>query len=249
MNDAMARKLFDTFIHRVTDLMKLHTRPFVAIMAGAEIGTGTFIERAGTKALTCAHVAAFNPDAHYVDPTGSTVIHPGIWCTELDHTVDAAFAPIADGEWNKIAARARQLSMARFAQRHEPVASELLFFRGIAGENAPYVGSFGARAILSGYCSQEKQGSGDSNIFEMLWKPGGATVTAGTSEEARNQVMYDDPAGFSGSLVWNTRFVESGCDLTKWTPDDAVVTGLLRRYDEATGTLLAWRVEHLLAWL
>jgi hypothetical protein len=34
-----------------------------------------------------------------------------------------------------------------------------------------------------------------------------------------------------------------------WRPEDAAVTGLLRRYDASTGTLLAWRVEHLLAWL
>jgi hypothetical protein len=35
----------------------------------------------------------------------------------------------------------------------------------------------------------------------------------------------------------------------QWTPDDAVVTGLLRRWDTGTKTLLVFRVEHLRAFL
>jgi hypothetical protein len=66
---------------------------------------------------------------------------------------------------------------------------------------------------------------------------------------SKERVRYDDPEGFSGSLVWNTRFVELGCDLSAWRPHEAVVTGLLRRWDTSTRTLLTWRVEHLLAWL
>ena len=74
-------------------------------------------------------------------------------------------------------------------------------------------------------------------------------ITSGTSDEVRCRVKYNNPAGFSGSLVWNTRFVELGCDFQKWCPNEAVVTGLLRRFDEDTNTLLVWRVEHLHGWL
>jgi hypothetical protein len=83
----------------------------------------------------------------------------------------------------------------------------------------------------------------------VLWDPTQITKTSRTSEEVCDRVKHDHPGGFSGSLVWNTRFVEHGCDLSRWRPSDAVVTGLLRRYDVGTGTLLVWRVEHLLNWL
>jgi hypothetical protein len=126
------------------------------------------------------------------------------------------------------------------AKCHSPVPNELLFFRGIAGENVAYMSGLRAEVILTGYCSQEKRHTGDAGIFEVLWDPTQITKTSGTSEEVRDRVKHDHPGGFSGSLVWNTRFVEHGCDLSRWRPIDAVVTGLLRRYDVGTGTLLAW---------
>ncbi|MBR0688548.1 hypothetical protein JQ594_21660 [Bradyrhizobium manausense] len=248
MDEQQARAMWNQLTHRVTDLMKVHTRPFVPALAGSEIGTGTFIERNEIEVLTCAHVASCAPDAHYIDDS-DTILNVGTWRTDQNPAVDAAIAPIPSGEWAKVAGRAMPLAMRRFASNHRTVAHELLFFRGLAGENTAYIGTFGAEAIVSGYCSQEKPGSGDANIFEMHWEPGAATVTMGTGLEAGSKVKYDHPAGFSGSLVWNTRFVEMGCDLAKWTPDDAMITGLLRRYDPGTKTLLAWRVEHLLAWL
>lgn len=249
MNCTSADAIWEFCKQNVTDRMKVITRPHVAIMAGTKIGTGTFIEKDGVKVLTCAHVADCQPHAHYVDDGGSTEIQPGIWCADPGPAVDAAFAPIDAGQWSKIASTAQPVSMSRFAARHDPVPDELLFFRGIAGENVAYISGLGADVILTGYCSQEIRQSGDANVFEMFWEAGKTTVTQGTDHEVRDRVKYDDPAGFSGSLVWNTRFVESGCDLGTWSPNDAVVTGLLRRYDVDAGSLLAWRVEHLLKWL
>ncbi|MFK5980952.1 MAG: hypothetical protein QM488_18930 [Rhizobiaceae bacterium] len=83
----------------------------------------------------------------------------------------------------------------------------------------------------------------------LCWNPEGTTVSSGAHRDARARVKYSNPAGFSGSLVWNNRFVELGCDFQKWSPNEAVITGLLRRFDDTTGTLLAWRVEHLHGWL
>jgi hypothetical protein len=230
----------------VADLMTIYTRPFVTILAGKEIGTGTFIEREGIKVLTCAHVAQHDPDVYFVDGYGSYQARPGVWCADPNKAVDTAFAPVVPMEWARLPRSAQPLPMSRFAERHAPVECELLFFRGIAGENATYVGPFGADVVISGYCSQEKKGTSDANIFEMLWDPLQASVTTGTETEISSKVKYVNPAGFSGSLVWNTRFVEKGCDFTKWTPRDAMVSGLVRRYDVKTKTLLGWRGEHLL---
>ncbi|MBA8845725.1 hypothetical protein FHW02_003811 [Ochrobactrum sp. RH1CCR137] len=67
--------------------------------------------------------------------------------------------------------------------------------------------------------------------------------------QARRAMMAQDSGGFSGSLVWNTRYLECVSAGREWKPEQAVVTGLLRRWDTSTKTLLAWRVEHLRAWL
>lgn len=238
----------------VTDRMKVFTRPYVAILGGGavgketEVGTGTFIEKGELGLVTCEHVARFNPAAFYLDGSGSSELKLGRWRAEPDPGKDVALAPVPATEWSHVSGRAQPLPMSKFAQRHATAERELLFFRGIAGENA-YVGSHGADGILSGYCSQEKIGTGDANIFEILWHPPSTILTSGTSSVVQNRLRYDNPAGFSGSLVWNTRFVELGCDLSSWSPSEAVVTGLLRRFDEKTNTLLAWRVEHLLSWL
>ena len=212
------------------------------------MGTGTFIEKDGVKLLTCQHVASFNPSAYFIDESGScTEVQPGMWCVEPDPSVDAAFAQMSP-RWSGLSGSAQPLPMSKFAARHTEVQHELLFFRGIAGENAR-LSAFGVDAILTGYCSQEKKDTGDANVLEMLWSPRNATVTSGTGSDVRDRFKSDNPAGFSGSLVWNTRFVERGCDLSTWNPHDAAITGLLRRFDPDTSTLLAWRVEHLLNWL
>jgi hypothetical protein len=234
---------------RVADLMKVHTRPFVPILAGAEIGTGAFIEKDGPTVLTCAHVAKHDPHAHFVDGTGNTELRLGAWRADVSVGADVACAPIDASEWNKVSGRAQLLPMSDFAKHHSPAPNELLFFRGLAGENAAYISGLGADVILTGYCSQEKMQTGDANVFEILWDPSKITKTSGTPADVRERVKHENPAGLSGSLVWNTRFVEQGCEFSRWKPDDALVTGLLRRYDADTGTLLAWRVEHLLKWI
>ena len=255
MTEEEDRARWDAMSNIVADRMKDFTRPYVNILAGetpgrhTEIGSGTFVDRAGVQLLTCEHVARLNPSAYFLDDLGSLELQPGTWRTDAAANRDVAIAPMPAAEWSKASTRAQPLPMSKFAQRHAPFEYELFFFRGIAGENADYVGSFGVNAIISGYCSQEKPGTGDDQIFEILWCPNKTSITPGTSDAARARVKYDNPAGFSGSLVWNTRFVEIGCNFDRWHPEEAVVTGFLRRFDKNTNTLLVWRVEQLHRWL
>lgn len=249
-DDANARWLVSC--NTITDQMKEFTRPYVTMLVSPpgqkpEIGTGTFIEHGGPGVLTCKHVADFDPSALFKDEHGTIDLSLSGWRAE--RRFDVAHSAISESEWVKCRGRTALLPMAKFADTSSCAASELLFFRGIAGENVRYLGVDDSAVTLSGYCSQEKPGTGDGQIFEMLWVPGTATVTFGTAEEARAVIKQEYPQGFSGSLVWNTQFVERGCDLSTWTPDDAVVIGMLRHYDKDTNTLLAWRVEHIRAWL
>lgn len=89
----------------------------------------------------------------------------------------------------------------------------------------------------------------DPQIFEIFWEPENTQFSAGTSDDVRAKVRFNDPGSFSGSLVWNTRYLEITNAGESWSPEDAVVTGMLRRYDSNTATLLALRVEHLREWL
>ncbi|CDZ41567.1 Hypothetical protein NGAL_HAMBI1145_59580 [Neorhizobium galegae bv. officinalis] len=250
----MTEKEWEDMCDVVSDMMTIYTRPYVAILAGGttgkppEIGTGTFIEKDGIQLLTCEHVSRSNPTAFYNDDSGSRKLEPNIWCAEAALNKDVAIAPVPGADWSSVSSSAQPLPLSNFAQRHTTVERELLFFRGIGGENA-YISDYGADAILTGYCSQEKLETGDSDIFEILWNPNATTISSGTRKDARARIKFNNPAGFSGSLVWNTRFVELGCDFEKWSPGKAVVTGLLRRFDDTTETLLAWRVEHVQSWL
>lgn len=240
----------------VAEAMLAHTRPFVTPL-GTEtpatvrlVGTGSYADIDDRRLLlTCEHVAREQPMHYRFDGSDDVFDHPGPW-TKDRHPTDAAFAPISSAHWSATSHQAAAIPLARFAIRHEIAEqAELLFFSGYAGENAHY--AFGIHQTdRTGYCTQEKMGTGDGEIFELFWEPDKTEFTSETSAEARAEMKFDDAHGFSGSLVWNTRYLETLREGGRtWTPDDAVVTGLLRRWDEDTKTLLVWRVEHLRAWL
>jgi hypothetical protein len=240
----------------VAEAMLAHTRPFVTPL-GTEtpetvrlVGTGSYAGIEDQRfLLTCDHVAREQPMHYRFNGSENVFEHPGPWTMDR-HPIDAAFAPIGPAHWSATSHQAAAIPFTRFASKHESVEqAELLFFRGYAGENARY--AFGVHQTSgTGYCTQEKIGTGDGNIFELFWEPDKTEFTSGTSDEARAEMKFEDARGFSGSLVWNTRYLEiSRAGGRTWTPDDAVVTGLLRRWDQNTKTLLVWRGEHLYAWL
>lgn len=241
----------------VADAMKDHTRPFVTPLTSSTEetvrleGSGSFVLAGGRRLLlTCQHVRAQGGVDYRFDGSDVVFKHPGPWVENPSPSVDVAIAELSDTRWSATAHKSMPVPYERFAPAHRIAQrEELLFFRGFAGENARY--GFGLHeAGASGYCSQEKQVDVlDSSIFEIFWEPQETRFTSGTGEEARNVMRAQDAGGFSGSLVWNTRYMECVSAGREWTPGCAVVTGLMRRWDTKTKSLLAWRVEHLRAWL
>jgi hypothetical protein len=242
----------------VTTAMQAFTRPFVTPLATETsqgkvrlVGTGNYIaDSEGLKLLTCEHVARQGTMRYCFWGNDSVFEHqePPPW--RMDPLpIDAARTTLSAEAWNAASHKAAAIPVGKFARKHQIAQqAELLFFRGFAGENADY--GFGIHQTNgSSYCSQEKADTGDQKFFEIFWEPGEMQFTAVTDAEARSEVKYECPKGLSGSLVWNTRYLQVTSSGTVWTPDHAVVTGLLRRWDKATKTLLVWRVEHLLAWL
>lgn len=239
----------------VTERMKAHTRPFITPL-GTEtpqtvrlVGTGNYLERDGQRILlTCQHVASTQPMHYRFFGNDSVFEHRGAWRMD-PHPIDAAGALLSDQAWTAVSHQAATVPLSGFAPKHETKErAELIFFYGFAGENADY-GFEVHQTNGSGYCSQEKENTGDDQSFEIFWEPSNTRHTAATSQEARAAVKFCNPQGFSGSLVWDTRYLEVTQAGRTWTPEEAVVTGLLRRWDSQRQTLLVWRVEHLLAWL
>jgi hypothetical protein len=217
--------------------MKVYTRPFVTPLSAETqdtirlLGSGSYIQYDRQRLLlTCEHVAR-NGSVHYRFHGSDDVFeYPGPWTMD-PHPIDAAAVRMSDTEWEVTHHLAAAVPQAKFAMMHRlSQQAEPLFFRGYAGENADY--AFGVHQTnATGYCSQEVANSGDSEIFEIFRDPQQADLTQGTSPEARSAKSFDDPQGFSGSLVWKTRYLEVQASSRTWTPDDAVITGLLRRWD------------------
>lgn len=242
-------------IENVTDAMLSYTRHFVTPLGTATatsvrlVGTGSFVQDGGRRVLlTCEHVAREQPMHYRFHGSDDIWEHPGPWTME-QHPIDVAVAPISDTAWNACQHRGATIPYSKFAKIHTLAdKAELLFFRGYAGENAHY--AFRVHQTNgSGYCTQQKEGTGDAQLFELFWEPEHTQFTSGASAEALEEMKFQNPCGFSGSLVWNTRYLEVSRQDRKWSPEDAVVTGLLRRWDPDTRTLLVWRAEHLRAWL
>lgn len=235
----------------VTEVMKVHTRPFISPLSierddeVRHVGTGTFLQWAGeTLLMTCEHVVAEGrPNFSFY---GSDSVLATTNPFKTDRSLDAAFVGVSDTQWTALTHQAMPVPSDRVAKKHEPAQyEELLFFHGFAGENSHY--GFGVlESASSAYVTQQsKNAAKDDLIFELLWEPEATTFVDSTSVEVRKAVRLTDPGGFSGSLVWNTRYLEVTSAGQQWTPDCAVVTGILKRWDTSTKTLLVARVEHL----
>lgn len=241
----------------VADAMNAFTRPFVTPLTSSSVeqvcleGTGSYISYQNERLLlTCQHVREEGGVDYRFIGSDKVFKHPGPWSEDARPSVDVAAAAIDDSRWMATQHQADSVPFGRFATSHHIAQKEeLLFFRGFASENARF-GFDVHEANGSGYCSQQKQvDAGDPSIFEIFWEPQSASFTSGTDQNARRAMRVQDSGGFSGSLVWNTRYLECVNAGYEWQPEMAVVTGLLRRWDTSTKTLLAWRVEHLRAWL
>jgi hypothetical protein len=240
---------------RVCDAMKEHTRPFITPLSRETSekvwleGTGTFVEVYEHRMLlTCEHVSCGEPlnHAYYGSEDTYQVVHPYVDSKSLD----IAFVSLDDAVWNASEHLAKTIPFERFAHEHRTVdRAELLFIHGFAGENSKY-GFETLNSDATAYLVQQKEdAAANDKIFELFWEPQETSFTETTPSAERTQFRFQNSGGLSGSLVWNTRFCEKLSDGSTWSPEDAVVTGLLRRWDTATKTLLALKVEHLRTWL
>lgn len=207
------------------------------------IGTGSFIIRSGIHSIiTCHHVGAEGEWKLDYRLNSSDVIHRySMRWLGIPEPVDVA---CTKDTLVALATEQPAIQPQQLALRHETSQKEeLLYFFGFSGENS----NFAFENLVSngtGYLTQKNQeAASDGDLIELLWPQGAPNWSSETTEYAKKNMRFSDPRGFSGSLVWNTRFLEVGGNLDSWSPNYARVTGILKRFDPARSVLLATPIE------
>jgi hypothetical protein len=245
---------------RVTRAMLAHAAPYVTPISrvvshdfGKLQGTGSYIEACGQGLfLTNDHNFLYENKRLTPDRLGVQLWdNPQYFrlhntATMFPYPLDCAFTLI-DRKWAADKAlqsnQAKSLPESRIALAHTPVPRELLFFKGYAGEGEKFM--FNKLIVQSrSYTMQERptfpNGYGDPRFhFALDYAPDKAT-------ELDPGHGLPVPKGFSGSLVWNTRYVEAG---GAWMPEDAVATGIVWGWVSDEACLLATRIEYVRSFL
>lgn len=106
-----------------------------------------------------------------------------------------------------------------------------------------------AKRAIAAFATQQPEGTGSPDLLELFWEPEKTTLATRGDGTPTPAIKFQSPGGLSGSLVWNTRILEVTQAGRNWTPEDAVVTGLLKRLDEKTKILLVLPADQFWPWL
>ena len=146
---------------------------------------------------------------------------------------DLAASPV-DLTWTATAHSAMAFPEHRIALTHAPVPGEFLFLMGFAGSRA-YFSPVLDVIVTNGtpYLAQEFDPRAEERSitceqydpafhFAMPWEPEQIEVV----DRERNVVPFN-ANGFSGSPVWNTRYIEYTAAQKPWDPNVAQLTGIV----------------------
>lgn len=165
----------------------------------------------------------------------------------VEYPVDVGAAQIDPQVWAGDGGGAQAIAFARFAERHETVPYEILWMGGFPGARVKQLHEV-KFAVCEATPTQEylfHEGTGAHESFDphfhfaVYYSPGNAIRI----ESAPSSPGRSVPPGLSGTLVWNTRRLERHYAGAPWTPDLAVVTGIVWGWPGAN-YLIATRVQH-----
>lgn len=250
-------------VSAIVQAMLAHVEPFVTPLStvirdgagkpieGRLLGTGSYISAMGqiilitndhnlSKLDTSSIGLQLRGNDHVFQLHCPTYSAPYPW--------DVGFSRIDPKVWNlpKLQPHtAAAIPQGRLAPAHQPAENELLFFAGYAWQGSTFLYD----TLLSRgtpYLMREvplPEGWGEERFhFAIDYRPDLAeTVGRGAG--------LPRPDGFSGSLVWNTHFVECVMQGKEWSPEYAEVTGIVWGWPSATGCLVATRIEYIRSFL
>ncbi len=219
-----------------------------------ENGTGAFVDVNGVKLLvTNAHVIE-NPGVHHSFFNFDRFVMAAKQRYLLDKPYDVGVSKIEDDVWSRYAGDAQAIPLDRFAAKHETVLHEILWTAGYPGARVKNFSDL-TLAVCQALPTQEHLFHDEEKPHEEFdpiyhfavgYSPAGAQPL--TPEGITKSPGLSDPHGLSGSLVWNTRRLECFYAGREWTPDLAVVTGIIWGWPSGNH-LVATKVEHLLEFL
>jgi hypothetical protein len=255
--DLKTKREWKEEVARVAEAMQEYTNKFVTPISrvfrdecgehGELVGTGTYVEfQARRFLLTNEHVAEAlraNSLAHqFLDnDTVFRLTNPfHVWPLPLD----AALSAIDDKVWNDQAHNSAPIPESCWALGHEPVPREILFFKGYSGEQSNF--RFGHLITKATSCGAQEAPlpAGDPRLhFALDYRPDRATPIG------ENNPGLPVPKGFSGSVVWNTRFVECRAKGEEWSVESAAVTGLIWGWPSSAACVVGTRAEFVRSFL
>jgi hypothetical protein len=154
--------------------------------------------------------------------------------------LDLALLPVDVQAWRDANNHSRAISPDKISFAHQPATGELFTFTGFSGEDAKF---YFNTMIYTGTCSTGREVYlPEDDRFDNRFHLG----LDYRPDLARNVIGNKGlplPPGLSGSTLWNTRFVEAKMANIQWTPELAVVTGVIWGWPSDAACLVATRAE------
>lgn len=255
----MSQQQWDEICQSVTAQMRLQMMPFVTPLprlmddgGGELIGSGSYVEHADRKfLLTNQHVMHDGQGTlthKHFDSSDYFLCSP---FTSQPWPLDLAAAR-AEATWRTHDHSAMTFPEHRFAPTHAPAPDELLFLMGYAGSRSYYSPS--ANQMLAHgtpFLGQEfdpiregrqiaSQDFDPAYHFAIPWQPASTKVLGGDTSS-----IPLSPKGFSGSPIWNTRFLEYSAAGLDRAPGVSRFTGVAWAWQPADRAIFVTRIEHV----
>jgi hypothetical protein len=236
----------------MTDFLRQYRAPVFEDFGdhGTGWGSGAYLELAGKVfILTNEHVACARNAGRklgYQFDQQEDILHVVGDHVALPPPFDLALLPVDELKWRDQSNGSSAIQIDQIALAHSPVQTEILTFSGFAGGNVGF--HFGTLASMATcYTSREIVLPEDSRFssryhFGLDYRPDLATDVIGKEG-------LPLPPGLSGSIVWNTGFVEAKMQSVQWTPQLARVTGVVWGWPSENACLVATRAEYLRSFL
>ena len=198
-----------------------------------------------TYLFTNEHVARAinkNPIAHQlIDGERATRVMNPFQVAEYPY--DMALSRIEREAWFIEKNMRLALDVSQVAMRHHPVESEFLFVLGYSGQRSYFSPSF-ETLFTKGtpYLSLATENSPEDPSDMWFAIPYLPDLAKSLRPQGAGLPV---PHGLSGSPVWDTNFRRCMLEERQWPPQESRVTGIVVRWSEATGHLIAVRAEYL----
>ena len=218
--------------------------------AAEMLGTGFYFnDGKANHLLTCEHVTREGASRQLLllfEGQEQTVFGPRSDTSQLPE--DLSLAAIEEEVWSlNVGGTSSGLTIDDISSAHCPVEGELLFFLGVPGYGSTHIAHWSMTFANAHPAILPEVPSLDCDpqfVFRLPYRPWEMEDVQGGRDE-----MPPDPHGFSGSLVWNTRYMEVTRQGGDWTPDAAQVTGMIQRWDSARAELMCCKCETIRAFI